>query len=783
MLARHSFSEIKRRFASKNVLIALLITAGMGSVMTQPITPSGIAVNTTSDQPQNSKNDSIKAVHDLIGRVLPAHASSFACELIPDEKGRDVFEIESTDGKIILRGNNGISLASAFNWYLKYDAKVSYDWQAITPLEINGTLPRPTGKTRQSCLAKERFFLNYCTYGYTFPYADFPEWQRFFDWLAMNGVNRPLVHGGQEAIWLNVWKSYGLTEDQILSYFTAPAHLAWHRMANIDKWGSPLPLDYIQKQQDIQTKLIQQARILGMKPILSGFSGHVPEVLKTVRPEAKITPIKPWGGFVDGRTWFLDPTDPLFNDIQKRFIQEQTRLYGTDHLYAADPFNEIDPPSWEVDYMNAVAGTISQGMTAGDPDAIWYQMGWTYGYDRRWLKKDSTGKTPLEGMTAAVPQGKIVFLDYVCEETELYKETKSFGNSLFIWNYLANFGGCTYQLAPLDKVGARLAEALKSPLCVGVGSTLEGISTYPIGYELTMEAPWFAEGRPDLKKWYTDYAKRRAGNDDPAVIKGWALLINQVLNKMQVGHYDRGTKITKRPEFKKDKSASVPKTALAGTPPPRPPQIVGDMVTAARKFLEASPETKQSDSYQYDLVNLTRQILSYEMDNVDTAMMDAFKRKEAKAFQEKSDKLLGMIRDLDTLLATRHEFLVGCWLEKARAFGNDPAQKDYYEKNARQLLSTWGPPGNGLTDYARREWNGMLKDYYLPRWQEYTQRLNESLAAGKEFEDKTFRKWCIEHEKNWSETTNTNYPAQEAGDPLKLVPSILNKYFPDQTEK
>ena len=67
------------------------------------------------------------AARGLIGRVVPKHAARFVVETIPAEQGRDVFEIESRGGpfddaqgrKIVLRGNNGVAVASALNHYLK----------------------------------------------------------------------------------------------------------------------------------------------------------------------------------------------------------------------------------------------------------------------------------------------------------------------------------------------------------------------------------------------------------------------------------------------------------------------------------------------------------------------------------------------------------------------------------------------------------------------------------------------------------------------------------------
>jgi len=98
---------------------------------------------------------------------------------------------------------------------------------------------------------------------------------------------------GQEAVWLNVWKSFGMTNAEICTYFTGPAYLPWHRMSNIDKWGGPLPVSYIEGQQKLQQKILQRSRSLGMKPILSAFAGHVPEKLKELHPEAKINKIAP----------------------------------------------------------------------------------------------------------------------------------------------------------------------------------------------------------------------------------------------------------------------------------------------------------------------------------------------------------------------------------------------------------------------------------------------------------------------------------------------------------
>ena len=61
-----------------------------------------------------------KAVYDLIERVTPGYTSQYRLEMIQPENGSDVYEVDGDGQRIILRGNNAVSLATAFNWYLKY---------------------------------------------------------------------------------------------------------------------------------------------------------------------------------------------------------------------------------------------------------------------------------------------------------------------------------------------------------------------------------------------------------------------------------------------------------------------------------------------------------------------------------------------------------------------------------------------------------------------------------------------------------------------------------------
>src|SRR6266702_2319356 len=63
-----------------------------------------------------------EAVSAFLQRIVGDKAARFEIGYIAPEKGKDVFEVGAApggSGKIMLRGSNGVSVASALNYYLK----------------------------------------------------------------------------------------------------------------------------------------------------------------------------------------------------------------------------------------------------------------------------------------------------------------------------------------------------------------------------------------------------------------------------------------------------------------------------------------------------------------------------------------------------------------------------------------------------------------------------------------------------------------------------------------
>ena len=151
----------------------------------------------------------VEAAYALIERVTPGYGDQFVLELISAQEGEDVYEITSKGGKVVLRGNNPVALATAFNQYLKYVCKVHISWLG-DHLDLPEKLPLPSETVRNTIHGKYRVYMNYCTLSYSAAWWNWDRWQREIDYMAMNSINMPLSVVGLEAVCTIHFSNIGL---------------------------------------------------------------------------------------------------------------------------------------------------------------------------------------------------------------------------------------------------------------------------------------------------------------------------------------------------------------------------------------------------------------------------------------------------------------------------------------------------------------------------------------------------------------------------------------------
>ncbi|GAB3904218.1 alpha-N-acetylglucosaminidase [Mucilaginibacter boryungensis] len=698
------------------------------------------------------------AAYALIKRIIPAHAQSFEVAFIPQENGKDVFEVDGKGNKIILRGTNGVSVASALNYYLKTYGHCDISWNGSN-LKLPAILPKVTTKVHKVTPYTYRYYLNYCTFNYTMSWWDWKRWQQEIDWMALNGINMPLAITGQNIIWQRVYKSLGFTDKDLSTFFSGPAYFNWFWMGNLDGWGGPLPQSFMDSQEVLEKQILKRERELGMTPILPAFTGHVPPAFKTKFPKAKLKQTN-WQGFPD--VYILDPDDAMFTTIGKQFIKEEVKTFGTDHLYSADTFNENTPPTNDSTYLDAVSKKVYQSMAAADPKATWIMQGWMFSYSAKFWQP-----TQIKALLNGIPNEHMIILDLYSENKPMWDKTDAYYGKPWIWCMLHNFGGNISMYGRMDNVAADPANALNNPKSgklLGIGLTPEAIEQNPVMYELMMENVW--RNTPiELDTWLKDYAYRRYGKKEPHVEKAWEVLKNTVYTG---GIRSGGNEsiITGRPTFAKATRWANPQKFYQSK----------DLVPAWEQMIQAADNLKNSSGFRYDLIDVTRQILANYADTLQRQFAAAAKKHDQQNFSRLSKEFLGVIDDMDKLLSTRKDFLLGPWLEAAKANGTTDAEKKLYEFNARDQITLWGDKNNTLNDYACKQWAGMLSGFYKPRWQQFFDFVNTSYRQGKEIDQAAFEKQIKDWEWAWVNKRDS-YTTVPKGDEIVVAKEMFGKYY------
>jgi alpha-N-acetylglucosaminidase len=675
----------------------------------------------------------IAASTALISRVIPKYASKFKVEPLPQhEQDQDAFEVESKGGKIILRGTTGVAVASALYYYLTEYCHCQVTWNG-TNLNLPAVLPVVKDKVHKTTPYQYRYYLNYCTFNYSMSWWNWQRWQKEIDWMALHGINMPLAITGEEYTWYEVYKDLGFSDEDLKDFFCGPSYFAWFWMGNLDGWGGPLPVSWMKSHKVLQEQIVQRERELGMKPVLPAFTGHVPAAFKKRYPNAKLKATNWHNGF--GDTYILDSEDTLFAELGKRFLQTQTKLFGTNHLYSADTFNENEPPSDEPPFLSKLSARIYDGMRQADPSAVWVMQGWLFYSDRKFWKAPQ-----IEALLNAVPDDKMILLDLAAEIEPIWKRTNAFYSKPWIWNMINNFGGNVNLFGRMQGVADGPAVALNdtaSGRMAGIGLTMEGIEQNPVIYELMMQHTW--QTQPvQLDVWLSKYAQNRYGVKSDSLEKAWQILTQTAYNGKEIRDGAESI-ITGRPTL--DSSTVWTRTKL--NYPPK------NLLPAWDLFIHAAKSGVHTDGYTYDLVDITRQVLANYALPLQRKWVNAFKGGDSMRFKQYSNQYLELISDMDALLATRKDFMLGPWIAAARSQGSTTSEKDLYEQNARDLITLWGDANSPLHEYANRQWSGLLNDFYKPRWQQFFSMLQQSLQTSKAPDFNAFEQYISQWEWHW----------------------------------
>ncbi len=163
-----------------------------------------------------------QALYGLVSRIAgEIYAGTIKFKQIASNKpGMDRYKISDLpDGKILIEATSGVAAAAAFRWYIEKRCN-SYVGPLTKRLNFPDIPPLVGASHSNESICLYRYFLNYCTYGYTLAFWQWDKWENLIDWMMLAGYNLILNPLGNESVWLKALQKLGYTYEQAAAFIS-----------------------------------------------------------------------------------------------------------------------------------------------------------------------------------------------------------------------------------------------------------------------------------------------------------------------------------------------------------------------------------------------------------------------------------------------------------------------------------------------------------------------------------------------------------------------------------
>jgi len=641
-------------------------------------------------------------VERLLGKK---YCDWFVFQVVPGEA--DYYLLSYKDGKIHIQGNNGVAMASGLKYYLKQFCHVYIGQQLVQGRMPEEPCPLDEPVYRRAC-DRIRYAYNYCTLSYSMPFWDENRWQRELDWLALSGVNLVLDFTGIEEVWYRFLSRLGYEDGEIRRWIVGPCYTAWQQMQNMEQFGGPVPRQFFADRAQLARRNQEFMLDMGMIPVRQGYGGMVPSWHEKHDSTVTVYHQGEWNGLV--RPSMLDTASDAYQKYAKLFyeIQEEV-LGGGSHYYAADVFHEggIRPENLTDDRISEI---VLRTMLRHDENAVWVVQAW----------RENPTDALLKGILAAGREHALI-LDLSATDNPEWIKSEFMGIP-WVYCMLDMYGGRVATHGEADVLAQGIPEDRKKAGCMaGIGFASEATLHNPIVFDLLFDMAW-EENPVDLQEWLRVWLTARYGCFDEVAFQAWKGLLNTAYRNPGYSHHGGYTQIfTFRPrpemaygEIFNELNSSVIK---------KPYYDTEEFERAVLLLAQTCDKLSGMEAWCYDMQDLLRQVLNNRACRLALEARDAREQGELGIFSQKKEEFFRLFDACDRLMSIRRDTLLGGWLGyAARAgapYGRETAA--LFVRDAKTLITTWAGEKSyeTLADYAYRQYGGLLKRYYRPRWERF----------------------------------------------------------------
>lgn len=701
----------------KSVVFVLALTLGISAAYAQ----ADVATQQAAAE---------KVINDFIASSS-AQPQSLQVKVVMDltatTEGCDKYSYSLSGSTLTVHASNGVSACRGFYDFMKANGAGICSWSA-NRFEAPAQYVK-TSQAEYTSPYRDHQYFNVVTSGYSTPYWDEQRWDEEITWMAMHGIDMPLMLIGSEQIYRKVFKElYQVTDAQLDAWEVGPAHLPWMRMGNLagNSFDGPLGQNWHDRQNQIAKHVLKRMAELGMKPIVPAFGGFV--------PQAVAQKIQSKGGHYDATGWDwipasyknyrLTPTsDGEFKKIGQRFIElwdeEYESSYGTFKYYLSDSFNEMtvpNDPTTLTGYGDQIYTAIKDG--SKNSDAVWVTQGWEFIYGSGKWTNGSTTDAKFKALTKNVPAHNFMVLSmspeyggYGNKKWELYD---NYAGKDWINTMLPNMGGKNFWTGKLQDYATSFPNTLwnsaGSKNCTGWGMTMEGIEYNEMLYELIADMGWEQNHTKNLDQWVKEYGTARYGNYSKELQALHQVMRNTVYSSY-IDHQNFGWQGNGKSNkyYESGNIGTTNETFLTGF----------ETYFSADNIAALKAGGALSATLKADLMEFAAFYAAARVEKICKRIMSAKNMNDKDGANALLKKLEQVMLDMDYVLSGHPLFDEAKWEAKAVAMaGADKDTQEKYRRNARRIVSVWyGTHQNHepVNDYASRIYSGLLRDYYLPR--------------------------------------------------------------------
>jgi alpha-N-acetylglucosaminidase len=675
-------------------------------------------------------------VQHLVQRRIPWLAGKIIFETIKQNESADkfdVFRLSTKNQKLFIKASSCSAASMAVNYYLREycHQSISLQTENIYPIQ---KLPEVKGVVEKSTPFQFRHGNYHCTLNYTQAFWQWNEWERCIDWYALNGVNLMITLVGAEGIEQEVLRKFNYNDNEIFDLIPSPAYTNWHWLGNIEREGGPVTQNLINKQIKLQQKILKRMDELHIEPIMQGFCSLVPTNFKDKFPDAQVSSQGKWGGHT--RPIYLQTTDPLFKKYADAWYSTLQKLYGKRKYFSCDILHE----GGIMKDMNLkqMVPDIQNAMIRHNPDAVWVVQAWFIQADDYPLRDSTNNANPYPPLLQAALKDHIMVWDIYGENDNIWQRRKGFDGLNFMWGTLTYFGGRCGMVGKLDRYVQQIAKAreLYPQQLKSIGTNPEAIENNPIWYDFIYNYAWNQNDSANfnIDAWLKKYALYRYGKTDKNINKAWSLLHQTAYSSYKQVYEGPPVSIfCEEPNYLEslDGHSDVGSWTLAWRSFKKPFYDIGKFEQAAKYFVKSEAKFRNSPTYNYDLIDITRQLIVIRGNRMYDSLMTAYKTKNIVDFERHSKQFFILMDQAELICNTNKNFRLNSWLSKAEKMGDTKYEKAMLINNAKTLITCWGRQETvpELNDYAQRQWAGMFSSYYKKRWQLFLGNCRDELQG------------------------------------------------------